>query len=126
MSDETKAIERRLFRIGVGLVAAGGLCAWIFFSSRVAGSFLMGGAAALLNFVWFQKVAAGLVLTDAKATKRRALGGYFLRLMLIPLALYAIIRSLFLTVPAAVAGFAVFYCSVFIEGILEAFTRTSK
>jgi len=31
------------------------------------------------------------------------------------------IRFLFVDVIAAVAGFAVFICSVFIEGILEAF-----
>ena len=66
------------------------------------------------------------ILNDQKSSKRRILAGYFLRLLLIPLCLYAMIRFLFLGVLAAVAGFAVFNCSIFVEGVLEAFKSSSK
>jgi hypothetical protein len=36
------------------------------------------------------------------------------------------IRFLFLSIPAAVAGFALFNCSIFVEGILEALKGSSK
>jgi hypothetical protein len=56
----------------------------------------------------------------------RVLAGFICRLLLIPLCLYAMMRFLFLDVIAAVAGFALFVCSVFVEGILEAFGSSPK
>jgi ATP synthase I subunit len=122
----SKTIQRRLFRLGVWLVLLGTLPAGFFFGVRVAISFVTGGALAALNFVWFDRIAAILVTGDPKVSKRRMLTGFFLRLLLLPLGLYVMIRFLFLSVPAAVAGLTVFYCSVFVEGILEAFETTSK
>jgi hypothetical protein len=102
------------------LLLAGALACWALISLRIAGSFLAGGALAGLNLAWLHR-SVRAVLCGAKAPKRRILIEFFCRVLLIPLGLYAMIRFLFLSVPAAVAGFAVFSCSVLIEGILEAF-----
>ena len=125
-TSSSKPIQRRLFRLGIWLVLLATLPTWFFFGLRVGISFVAGGALAALNFAWFDRVAGILVTIDPKASKRRMLTGFFLRLLLLPLGLYVMIRFLFLSVPAAVAGLTVFYCSVFVEGILEAFETTSK
>ena len=123
---KTKVIERRLFWIGAGLVVAGGLLVAIVFNLRSAGSLLSGGFLGALNLLWIRQSVNALTLDDPKRSKRLAFIGFFLRLLLIPLTLYAMIRFLFMSIPAAVAGFAVFNCSVFVEGILEAFETRSK
>ncbi len=123
---QNRRLERRLFWLGVGLTAAGGLAAWFFFGGNAGWSFLAGGALAGGNVLWLRYSIDGLLLRDPKRSKIQVLGGFFLRLMLIPLCLYAMIRFLFLDIIAAVAGFAVLVCSVFIEGILEAFGRSPK
>lgn len=121
-----KFIERRLYRIGACLLVMGSLLTWILFGLFKAVSFLLGGTLAASNFVWFQWSVGELVGNDPKSSKRRVLAGFFLRLLLIPLALYVMMRFLFFSLPAAVAGLAVFYCSVFVEGVLEAVGRSSK
>jgi hypothetical protein len=122
----SKTIQRLLFRLGLWLLLLGTLPAWFFFGPRAGISFVAGGALAALNFAWFDRLAGTLVMIDPKISKRRMLTGLFLRLLLLPLGLYVMIRFLFLSVPAAVAGLTVFYCSVFVEGILEAFETTPK
>ncbi len=119
-------LERRLFRLGVGLTAAGSLVTWFFFDGNASLSFLVGGVLGGANLLWLRSSVGTLLLRDPKRSKFQALGGFFLRLMLIPLCLYVMIRFLFLDILAAVAGFAVFVCSVFIEGILEAFGSSPK
>src|SRR3974377_1207213 len=115
---EKMELERRIFLIGTLLVAAGGLLAFFMFGWKNGASFLAGGAFAGAN-LWLLRLAVNAaVFYDSKRSKRRILAGYFLRLLLIPLCLYAMIRFLFLGVIAAVAGFAVFNCSIFVEGIL--------
>jgi hypothetical protein len=120
------SLERRLFWLGVGLAATGTLAAWVFFGSNAGWSFMAGSALAGGNMLWLRSSIGSLLLRDPKRSKIQVLGGYFLRLMLIPLCLYVMIRFLFLNVIAAVAGLAVLVCSVFIEGILEAFSRSPK
>ena len=113
-------LERRIFWIGTWLVVAGSLLAWVLFGFLNGASFLAGGVLAGVN-LWLLRLAINAaVLNDQKRSKRRILAGYFLRLLLIPLCLYVMIRFLFLGVLAAVGGFAVFNCSIFIEGVLEA------
>jgi hypothetical protein len=107
-------------------VLLGTLPAWYLFGLRAGISFVAGGVLAALNLAWLDRIAGILVMIDPKVSKRRMLTGFFLRLLLLPLGLYVMIRFLFLSVPAAVAGLTVFYCSVFVEGILEAFETTSK
>ena len=119
-------IERRIFWIGTWLVAGGSLFVWLIFGWRSGVSFCAGGALAGANLALLRSAVNAALLSDPKRSKRRILGGYFLRLLLIPLCLYAMIRFLFLGVLAAVAGFAVFNCSVFVEGVFEAFKGSSE
>ncbi len=113
-------LERRIFWIGAWLVVAGSLVIGALLGFLNGASFLAGGVLAGVN-LWLLRLAINAaVLHDQKRSKRRILAGYFLRLLLIPLCLYAMIRFLFLGVLAAVGGFAVFNCSIFVEGILEA------
>ena len=51
---------------------------------------------------------------SSRISSIRITAGYILRLLLIPLCLYAMIRFLFLGVLAAVGGFAMFNCSIFV------------
>lgn len=122
---ENRQLETRLFKIAASLVAAGGILTGLIFGMRQAASFLCGGALAGINVLWLRGVLNALVLQDPKASKRRVLVGFALRLLLIPLGLYVMIRFLFLGVAAAVAGFAACHCSIFVEGILEALDNGS-
>ena len=118
---DLKRIERRLKWIGVGLVLTGSVVTALRFGILTGVSFLAGGALAAGNLSWLSQTVTGFVFSDPQKSKRRLLAGYIVRLVLIPLTLYAMIRFLSLSIPAAVAGFAVFNCSVFVEGVLEAF-----
>ena len=118
---DLKRIERRLEWIGVGLVVTGTLVTALRFGILTGISFFAGGALAAGNLSWLRQTVTGIVFSEPQKSKRRILAGYIMRLMLIPITLYAMIRFLSLSIPAAVAGFAVFYCSVFVEGVLEAF-----
>lgn len=120
------SIERRLFWLGCGLSAGGSLLAWAWFGPRLGISFLSGAALAGADLVWLRSTVQAIFFGDVKRSKIKILSGFFLRLLLIPLCLYAMIRFLFLDIIAAVAGLAVFVCSVFIEGILEAFGSSPK
>ena len=123
---QTRSLEIRLFRISAWLIACGTILTWILIDARHAISFLAGGVLGCVNMAWLrQAVNSAFSRNPAESTLRITMG-FFLRLLLIPLCLYAMIRFLFLSVLAAVAGFAVFICSVFVEGILEAFMPRSK
>jgi hypothetical protein len=119
-------VERRLFWLTVGLSAAGSLLVWSIFGRRPFVSFLAGAALAGGDLLWLRATIRAIFWGDLKRSKLKILTGFFLRLLLIPLCLYAMIRFLFLDIIAAVAGFAVFICSVFIEGVLEAFAGNRK
>ncbi len=118
-------VEKRIFVLGGLIVAAGSAAVWFVFGGVTGISFLAGGVLAALNLAWLRQTIRALTLSDPKISKRRVLAGFFLRLLLIPLCLYAMIRFLFWSILAAVAGFALFHCSVFLEGILEALDRSS-
>ena len=121
-----EALERRLVWIGFGLTAGGSVLAWCVFGGRAGLSFIAGALLAGANLAWLHGTVGAIFFGDPKRSKSQVLAGFFLRLLLIPLALYAMIRFLFLDILAAMAGFAVFVCSVFVEGILEAFGRSAK
>jgi len=119
-------LERRIFWIGAWLVVGGALFILLLFGWRGGISFLAGGTLAAVNLAMLRSAVGAAVLYDPKRSKHRILAGYFLRLLLIPLCLYAMIRFLFLGILPAVAGFALFNCSIFVEGILEASKGSSK
>ena len=123
---KAKSIEQRIFWIGAGLVVALSLFVGVSFGLRSAASFISGGALGIFNLLWLRQSVSALAFENPKRAKLLSLAGFFLRLLLIPLTLYAMLRFLFLSIPAAVAGFAVFNCSIFVEGILEAFETRSK
>ena len=100
--------------------------AWAGFGGRIGLSFLAGGALAGGHIIWLRSTIGAVFARDPERSKIKILAGFFLRLLLIPLCLYVMIRFLFLDIIAAVAGFAVFVCSVFAEGVLEAFGSSPK
>ena len=120
------AVERRLFRLGLVLAVGGCLAAWFLYGRRASLSYAAGAALAGINLLWLRATMGSIFHETVKRSKIKVLGGFFLRLLLIPLCLYAMIRFLFLDVIAAVAGFVVFVGSTLIEGILEAFGIHSK
>ncbi len=118
-------VERRIFLLGALLIAVGSAATLIFFGRLPALSVLAGGLLAALNMAWLRHTIRQVTLQDPQISKRRVLAGFTFRLLLIPLCLYAMIRFLFWSIPAAVAGFTLFHCSIFLEGILEAVSRSS-
>ena len=121
-----KSLERRIFLLGLWLVVAGSILTAILYDVLHAVSLLAGGAIAGISLLWLRQAVDAIIFYDPKSSKRRILGGFFLRLLLIPLCLYAMMRFLFLSLPGVVVGFALFNCSVLVEGILEAFEGSPK
>ena len=119
-------LERRLLWAGASLVGIGTILAGAVFGLVHGISFLAGGLLAAVNLALLRHAVSSARLRPSKRSNVRVLVGYFLRLLLIPLFLYVSMRFFFLSVVAAVAGFAVFNCSIFIEGVLEAFKSSSK
>ena len=120
------ALERRLFLIGAALVACGTVVAAATLGWRTAFSIAGGGLLGGGGLLWLRRSVAGIFFHDLKRSKSRIITGFLLRLLLIPLGLYVMIRFLFLGAAATVAGFAAFYCSILIEGILEAFGKAPE
>jgi len=118
--------EKRIFRIGTALVAAGAVITAVLIGWVQGLSLAAGGLLAALNLAWLRGTVNAIMLRDPKRSQRRVLGEFFFRLLLIPLCLYAMIRFLFLSAPALMAGFALFLFSVLIEGILEALGHNPK
>lgn len=121
-----EGIERRLLRLGVSLALGGTFLAWTIFGPRAGLSFVAGAALGGGNVSWLRSSILAVLSGDLKRSKSKVLAGFVLRLLLIPLCLYVMIRFLFLDIAAAVAGFAVFIGSVFLEGVLEAFGSSPK
>ena len=119
-------LEKRLLQLALGLTIVGTILTWIFFGTREGLSFLAGALLAAGDLAWLRASLGGVFSRDPKRAKPQVLAGFFLRLLLIPLCLYVMIRFLFLNLLAAVAGFAIFLCSVFVEGILEAFGSSPR
>jgi O-antigen/teichoic acid export membrane protein len=120
------SLERRLLWLGIGLAAGGSILVLILFGASAGLSFAAGAALGGANLSWLRSSIGAILSRDLKRSKSQVLAGFFLRLLLIPLCLYVMIRFLFLDILAAVAGFAVFICSVFVEGVLEAFGSSPK
>ncbi len=120
------SLERRLLWVGILLGVGGTILAWMIFGPRASLSFAAGAALGGADLSWLRSSILSVFSGDLKRSKSKMLAGFCLRLLLIPLCLYAMIRFLFLDIRAAVAGFAIFICSVFVEGVLEAFGSSPK
>jgi hypothetical protein len=121
-----EGLEKRLLWIGLALTAAGSLLAWAVFGLRSGLSFAAGAALGGGDLTWLRSSIGAIFAGDLKRSKFQVLAGFIFRLLLIPLCLYVMIRFLFLDIFAAVTGFAVFVCSVFVEGVLEAIDSSPK
>jgi len=119
-------IERRLFKYGVILVALGSIAAGVLGGGRGVFSLAAGGALAAGGLYWLRGTVGSILLTDRKVSRARVLTGFLLRVLLLPLALYVMIRFLFLNIPATVAGFALFYGGILVEGVLETLSRSPR
>lgn len=117
--------EARSFKTGGILVCLGTLITGLTFGLPYAACFLAGGILSALN-MWMLRSSINAALRRPSHNKFRTVGSYILRLMLIPLCLYAIMRLFFFGIIAAIAGFAVFGCGVFLEGVLEAMKGKSE
>jgi hypothetical protein len=122
-SERKNLLERRLFRIGLGLTAAASVAGFLWSGLEAAVSCTAGGGLAAVSLHWLSRTVSAVVAPHPKASKRSVLLGYVLRLMLIPLCLYAMLRLHFFSIPAVVGGFAAFNFAALIEGILEAAGR---
>lgn len=113
-------MERRILRIGIGLALGGSLLVSLLWDPLQGLSSAAGGALAAGNLSWLRSTVGGIMFENAGRSRRFVLASFLLRLLLIPLCLYAMIRFLFLSPVAIIAGFALFYLAVPVEGLLEA------
>jgi len=121
----SEVFESRSFRIGTILVCLGTILTWLILGLPYGLSFFAGGLLSALNLSML-KHSINSALSRSANPKFRTVGAYILRLLLIPLCLYAIMRLFFWGVIAAVAGFAVFGCGIFLEAVLEIFRGSSR
>jgi hypothetical protein len=121
-----ETVERRLVWLSLGLSAAGSLAAWACFGAREGLSFAGGAAVGGGELLWLRSSIGKLFVRGPRSSTLPVLAGYFLRLLLIPLSLYVMIRFLIVDVIAAVIGMMVLIGSVLVEGVLEAFGSNPK
>lgn len=113
--------ERRVFWIGAWLVAAGAIITTLIFGIKYGVSFLLGGVLSAINLKLLVRTVHGALARGSNISSIRITAGYILRLLLIPLGLYAIMHFLFSGIIAATVGFVVFISGFLVEGILESF-----
>jgi hypothetical protein len=118
--------ERRLFWIGGWLVAAGSIVTGLVFGLNYGASFLAGGLLSAVNLKLLIRTINSALARNRKISNIRIAATYILRLLLIPLCLYAIMQFLFFGIIAATAGFVVFSSSIIIEGVFEAFKSSPR
>jgi len=115
----------RSTRTGAILVGIGTAATGLIYGFAHAACFLAGGFLAAFNMAMLKK-SINSALSRSENPKFRTVWAYLLRLLLIPLCLYVIMRLFFYGVIAAIAGFAVFGCGIFLEGVLEVFKSGSR
>ena len=118
--------ERRIFAVGILAALAGVILCESLFGLRPAISLLSGALLSALNLLWLRAIVSGLVFADRRGSKRRVLTGFILRLLLTPLILYVMLRTLYVSLPAAAAGYALVHCGILFEGIREACSARPK
>ena len=70
--------EKRVFRIGILVIALGSVPIFPFFGFRAGGSFLAGGALSAVSLLWLRYSVGSLTLANAKHSKQRILAGFLL------------------------------------------------
>lgn len=118
MSDSA-AFVRRSFWAGTGMAAVGAVLTAIIWGPKHGISFLLGYLLSVVNLRLLVRSVNAALDRGKKIGGIRIAAAYILRLLLIPLCLYAMMHFLFFKVIAAIAGFAVFSGGFLIEGIIE-------
>jgi hypothetical protein len=114
---------KRIYRNAAILLALMLAASALAFGGRMALSVLTGGALAFLSFRW---LAAGVDRALGRGGRGRETAvalRYVGRLVLIFLALFAMIHSLFFDVLGALAGLSVFVLAGMLEAVLLLFSR---
>jgi hypothetical protein len=124
--NSTGVFERRIFWIGGWITATGGVATALIFGWRHGLSFLAGGALSAVNLKLLIRFVNAALARSATVSGVRIAATYILRLLLIPLCLYAIMHFFYFGIIAATAGFVVFSGGILIEGIWQAFKRHSR
>ncbi len=106
------------------LVVAGTLLTVLLFGIPHGICFFAGGILSASNMHLLER-SINSALRRSANPKFRTVGSYIVRLLLIPLCLYGIIRLFFWGIISAIAGFAAFGCGIFLEGVREAFKGNS-
>ncbi len=96
------------------------LFCWAFAGFRAGVSCGIGGVLAAASLGWLSRTIRAALAPQETPPIRRFLVVYVLRLMLIPLGLYAMLRLHFFSLPAALVGLAAFHMAVLVEGICQA------
>ncbi len=117
---DSRRIEHRLFYTGMVSTVLAAVLFGALAGLRAGLSCVIGGALAAISLGWLRRTIGMVLVPQRTPPIRRFLAGYVFRLMLIPLALYAMLRLRFFSLPAAVAGIAAFYMAVLVEGIRQA------
>ena len=120
------AFERKVFWIGTWMIAAGTVITLLIFGLKYGVSFLLGGLLSAINLKLLVRTVNAALARSNRISGFRITAGYILRLLLIPLCLYAIMHFFFFGIIAATAGFVVFSSSILIEGIFEGFKSSPK
>ena len=118
--------EHRLFWIGGVLVAIGSLALGLIFGLKYGASFLAGGLLSAINLRLLIRTINAALARGSKVSDFRITATYILRLLLIPLCLYAIMHFFFFGIIAATAGFVAFSSGILIEGIFEALKSSPR
>jgi len=116
----SSAFERKVFWIGMWMVAGGTIVTALIFGLKHGVSFLLGGLLSAINLKLLIRTVNAALARSNRISSIRITAGYILRLLLIPLCLYAIMHFFFPGIIAATAGFVVFSSGFLIEGIFEA------
>jgi hypothetical protein len=112
--------ERKVFWIGMWMVLAGTILTTLIFGLKYGVSFLLGGLLSAVNLKLLIRTINAALARGNRISGIRITVGYILRLLLIPLCLYAIMHFFFSGIIAATAGFVAFSSGILLEGIFEA------
>jgi len=104
MEAATARAEARLLAWMLAWTAAGTLAALKGWSARAAGSFLLGAALAVLNYLWLHQAVVALMDAGRVRLPKRAVAKFILRYPLAIAGLFLLYRTGWLSFPALLAG----------------------
>ena len=91
----------------------------VLLSWRFAGGCLIGGGIAILAFGWLKKGSDVILSSKKRASMRRYIFNFAIRLLLIAAVLYGSIKSNFFDVNGIVLGLSAMVAGIIIEGFYQ-------